>query len=149
MYSEKKIGTQMLLNPVNIELTHKEALLLEEEKEFFQSLGFCYEGFGSSSVLLRSVPEDTEDGAKELFEELAGFVSENIRRDRKAVADKALFQIACKAAVKANKKLEPIEAYHLIKELNRIENPFTCPHGRPSMFKVSKYELEKLFKRIV
>ncbi len=143
------IPSQMLLSGISIELAPQEMLLLDAEKSFFVELGFEYEVFGNNSVLLRSVPSDTQDNAKVLFREILDLLISGSRRDKAQTTDEVLFRIACKAAVKANKKLTEQEVRQLLLDLMKMENPFTCPHGRPSMFKVTRHELEKIFKRIV
>lgn len=145
----KKPLSQMLLANIVIELTHKEIKFLEEQKEHFESLGFEYESFGTNAVLLRAVPYgDLGNESKQLFLEILDHWMEH-GKSRTPSTDEALYTIACKAAVKANRKLDEREINQIFNELSRMENPYTCPHGRPTAIKIRKYDLEKMFKRIV
>lgn len=148
-YNDRVSISQTLLSTFVFELTHREIEFLEEEKQFFSSLGFDYEAFGNNSIILRNAPLSVQDRVREIFLELLDFFITSGRTDRNAVTDEALYRIACKAAIKANKKLDETEVKALLEKLSELENPYTCPHGRPSAIKMSKHELEKLFKRIV
>jgi DNA mismatch repair protein MutL len=148
-YKESNIPSQMLISGIIVDVTRQEKILLDDERELFESLGFSYENFGGNSIILRSVPSNTQENAKALFLDLIDYLLSNVKKDRMAAIDASLFRIACKSAIKANKKLDITEVHRLTNELGKIANPFTCPHGRPSMFKISKYDIEKLFKRIV
>lgn len=142
--------SQMLLAPLVIELTHKEIKFLEEEKEFFSVIGFNFENFGNNSIILRTVPIIIEKNElKDSFLEILDHVIKSTSREIETEIDETLYTIACKAAVKANMKLAEIEIKNLLKDLDMIENPYTCPHGRPTAIKITKQELEKKFKRIV
>ena len=149
-YKSHEPISQMLVAPLVVELTYQELKLLEEKKEFFSDLGFLYECFGNNSIILRSVPDaDESTSIKETFTEILDKVMRGAGADISTKADDILFTIACKAAVKANKKLGEMEIKELIKELSLLDNPYTCPHGRPIIIRITKYELEKKFKRIV
>jgi len=149
-YMNNEPLSQMLAAPLVLELTHQEIKFLEDEKDFFYKLGFIYENFGNNSIVLRSVPYDGRNSSiKEAFLEVLDFVMTSSKSDCNAIVDDALYTIACKAAVKANRKLGDIEIRSLLEELERIENPYTCPHGRPTVLKITKHELEKKFKRII
>jgi len=149
-YRANEALAQMLLVPVVVELTNQEVNFLEEEKEFFSKLGFIYEDFGNNSVILRSVPGLKEkQSAKEAFLQIIDSMMDTKETDYEKAADDILYTIACKAAIKANLKLENMEIESLLNELKNMENPFTCPHGRPVMVRITKHEVEKMFKRIV
>lgn len=142
--------SQLLLTPVVIEVTHQELKFLENEKIFFDKLGFIYENFGNNSIILRAIPYiDNGINVKQTFMEVVDHLMNSWNSNFNIIAEDALYTIACKAAVKANNKLDAMEIEYIMKELARIENPYTCPHGRPTIIKISKYELEKKFKRIV
>lgn len=146
-YYDNKPLAQMLLTPMVVELTFQEVKFIEENSEFFTKLGFIFEGFGNNSIILRSIPSKESGGpVKELFLEIIDFVMSSNKVDSN-IAEDALYSIACKAAVKANKKLGELEMRQLIKELEALENPYTCPHGRPTVIRLTRYELEKMFKR--
>jgi DNA mismatch repair ATPase MutL len=149
-FRKKEPLKQTLLSVLSIELTGGEYQFLIEETAFFESLGFTYEGFGTNSVILRSVPF-TADSAnlRNDFMEIVDFVMKESNTLKSATADEVLYQMACKSAVKANKRLDEREIEGLLRRLAELENPYTCPHGRPSILKLRRVELEKLFKRIV
>jgi len=148
-YYNKEALAQMLITPVNIELTFQEIKTAGEKKDFFEKLGFIFEDFGHNSVILRSVPfmSDSND-VRELFLEALDFVSASNKTDINILAEETLYRIACKAAVKANRKLDNAEIRQLVSELQSFENPYTCPHGRPTVLKLTRYEIEKMFKRV-
>ncbi len=149
-YENNEPMPQYLISPVSVELTYQEFEYLEEHSAFFASLGFQYNGFGTNSVILRAVPTGREtDNVRELFLEVLDYLMKNGRSKSAMPADETLFMMACKAAVKANRSLEIPEIRSLLESLSRVENPYTCPHGRPSAVKLRKYDLEKMFKRIV
>ncbi len=141
--------SQTLLAGQVIELTPREIELLNTEKAVFQNLGFDYEPFGSNSIILRAAPLSENGSSREIFLEVVDYMLSSGRTDRDELHDEAIYRIACKAAVKANKKLDALEISSLLNRLSVLENPYTCPHGRPSVIKISKFELEKMFKRIV
>lgn len=142
--------SQMLVAPVSVELTHKEKQFLKEKEEFFNRTGFIFESFGNNSIILRAVPYAVQDIAvKESFIEMIDAFMETQSLEPELFIGEALYTIACKAAVKANSKLDEREIQGLLEQLTEIENPFTCPHGRPTAVKLSRYELEKMFKRIL
>jgi len=139
-YARNESLAQYLLTPVVIELTNQEIVFL----------GFIFESFGNNSIILRSVPIPDEGvGVKEAFLEVVDFLMSKGRKYDKIIEEDALYQIACKSAVKANKKLDEIEIKAILDKLNMLQNPYTCPHGRPTVVKITKYEFEKMFKRIV
>jgi DNA mismatch repair protein MutL len=148
-YEKDEVYSQVLIEAVHVELTAGEHRFALDEAPFFEKLGFTYESFGNNSLIIRSVPY-LEDGVniKEMFTQILDFVISGKNIDKRVIADEALYRIACKSAVKANKKLDEKEIEALLKKLNELDNPYTCPHGRPVMFRLGRYELEKLFKRI-
>lgn len=149
-YRNNESLSQMLLAPVVIELTNKEVKLLEAESEFFAKLGFIYEDFGNNCIIVRAVPYIMDQNTvKQGFLDIIDYFQRTHEGEYKTVADETLYTIACKAAVKANKKLGDLEIQSLMDELEKMENPYTCPHGRPTILKITKYEIEKMFKRIV
>jgi len=148
-YSNKPLA-QELISPLVLQLTYQECKLLEDEKEFLQRIGYIYDEFGNNSIILRSVPYGSDEySIKETFMEVLDYMGNVRGKDRTAVAEETLYTIACKSAVKANKKLSEIEIRNVLNELSKLKNPYTCPHGRPTIIKISKNELEKMFKRIV
>ncbi len=149
-WSKNEQFSQLLISVINIELSAAEYQFAVSEIPFFTRLGFTYESFGSNSIILRSVPfMDQSVNITELFTEILDFVMNGSNPDKSLTADEALYRMACKSAVKANKKLDVKEIDALLEKLASLENPFTCPHGRPAILRLRRYDLEKLFKRIV
>lgn len=149
-YKKNEPLQQTLLSVISIELTGGEYRFAVDEAGFFKSLGFTYESFGTNSIILRTVPfDDNGIGIRDMFLEILGFAMNENSQHRDVIADEALYRMACKSAIKANKKLDEREIEALLRRLEALENPFTCPHGRPAILKIRRYELEKLFKRIV
>jgi DNA mismatch repair protein MutL len=149
-YYKKEINSQYLLSPVVIELTYQELKFIEEEKNFFENLGFTYEDFGNNSIIIRSVPvNDIELDVKDVFLSIIDTAINSIKAGYEKAADEIIYSMACKSAVKANKKLDLREMHELLNSLGKLSNPYTCPHGRPTVLYLKRYELEKMFKRIV
>ena len=141
---------QLMLLPDVITLTHKEVETIKENVEMFENAGFDLEAFGENTIKLNGVPSFCMDmNTKELFIELLDEIGEYSRTARQEKEDRFLATIACKSAVKAKMKLSKEEVEKLMDELLKLPNPFTCPHGRPTAIKMSKYELEKNFRRIM
>ncbi len=141
---------QTLLSVISIELTGGEYQFVINEAEFFNKLGFTYESFGTNSIILRTIPfEEKGIDIRGVFLEIIEFIMNGSGGQRSTTADEVLYKMACKSAVKANKKLDEREIEALLSRLAALENPYTCPHGRPAILKLRRVELEKLFKRIV
>ena len=131
-----------------VSLTPKEKNVLTTHMDVFEALGFELDEFGEDAYAVRSVPMDLYGlSERQLFlsvlDELVEFP---VKGDSDAVLSK-IASMACKAAVKGNQSLSQKEAEALMKELLACENPFNCPHGRPTIISMTKYELEKKFKR--
>jgi len=147
---EKKISSQMLNPPVILTLSGREETLVFEYRSYFKELGFEIEDFGGSSVAVRSMPVDLYGcDEKELFTDILDELSENEAKGTPAVILHKLASMACKSAVKGNNKLDQKEMETLLEELFTLDNPYHCPHGRPTIISMSKYEIEKKFKRII
>lgn len=150
-FREHKIVSQNLNPPVIITLSGREKNCLIQYQDYFASFGFCIEEFGGNDYAISGVPMDLygyQDA--EFFYELLDELSEETITNR--TPDSIQTQIAamaCKAAVKGNMRLSRQEVEVLLDELLSLENPYNCPHGRPTIIAMSKYELEKKFKRIV
>ena len=147
-YHEKSLVTQNLMPPIIVSLTGQEETAYKEYASVFAELGFEVEPFGGSEYALRSVPVDLYGcQEKELFlSVLDDLLEGGIRGDLTAVREK-IASMSCKAAVKGNNRLSTQEAQQLIDELLTLDNPYKCPHGRPTIISMSKYEMEKKFKR--
>lgn len=154
LQARKKPAVQLLLVPQTMTITPAEKIIFESEKEFFSDLGFELEPFGSNSLLIRSLPE--LDSTKINAEAAVRTALQNLQNVRRAapetidsIIDETLYQMACKAAVKAHDKLAPAEIERLLADLAPLENPYTCPHGRPVIIRMPRLELEKKFKRVL
>lgn len=141
--------SQMLAVPEVMNVTPQELEYVKEYTKEFSELGFNYEIFGGNSIILRSMPYILSDlNVAEIFREIINLYIDGAKsKDLNQCKDSALYQMACKAAVKANKKLSDIEIENLLDDLLSAKGRFTCPHGRPTVIKMSKYELEKRFLR--
>ncbi len=149
-FKEKDIVSQSLNPPIVVTLSGKEAQVLSEYLHVFESLGFEIEEFGGSEYALRSVPTDLYGcDEKSLFLAVMDELSEGPFVKNLTVVEEKLASMACKAAVKGNNSLSTAEMEALIDELLTLDNPYNCPHGRPTIISMSKYEIEKKFKRIV
>lgn len=147
---ENAIFTQTLTPPVVINVTPKEAGLIQEYRKYFEELGFAIEDFGMNAYAVRGVPLDLFSyPVRELFEEILTQMSETPVKGVPAIIREKIASMACKAAVKGNHALSREEADALIEQLLALDNPYNCPHGRPTIIAMSKYEIEKKFKRIV
>jgi len=149
-YTDNQSLAQELLAPLVVEVTGRELKLLQEESEFFNKLGFIYEEFGNNSIVLRSVPfAFIDESVKNVFMDVLDSVMKAGKDNYSKIADEAIYSMACKAAVKANRRLDGMEIRKMLEDLGQLENPYTCPHGRPTVVRIKKQELEKMFKRIV
>ena len=146
----KQISSQMLNPPVILTLSGREETLIKEYRSYFEDLGFEMEEFGGNSMALRSMPVDLYGcNEKELFTDILDELAENEAKGKPEVILHKLASMACKSAVKGNNKLDIKEMETLLDELLTLDNPYHCPHGRPTIISMSKYEIEKKFKRIV
>lgn len=145
-----KTDTQLLLMPITVNLTPEEKTLALEQSELLLSMGFQVEDFGANSVVLRSLPSDCpfEEG-EGLFIEMLGVLAGGEPGEISAMLDKAIYTIACRSAIKAHQKLSLPELEKLYAEASALEGITTCPHGRPITVKLTRYQIEKMFGRIV
>lgn len=145
-----EVLTQTLTPPIVISVTPKESDIILQYHEYFTELGFEIEDFGMNAFAIRGIPFDLFGyESKELFEEILTEMSDNPVRGVPKVIREKIASMACKAAVKGNNSLTFEEADELIEQLLTLDNPYNCPHGRPTIISMSKYEVEKKFKRIV
>ena len=141
-----EIYTQVLTPPIIISVTPKEADLINQYDKYFKELGFQIEDFGMNAFAIRGVPLDLFSfQIKELFEEILTQMSESPVKGVPQIIREKIASMACKAAVKGNNHLTYEEADRLIEQLLELENPYNCPHGRPTIITMSKYEIEQLF----
>jgi len=145
-----EVYTQTLTPPVVISVTPKEADLIQNYERYFSELGFEIEDFGMNAFAIRGVPLDLFSyNIKDLFEEILTQMSESPVKGVPQIIREKIASMACKAAVKGNNSFSFEEADKLIEQLLELDNPYNCPHGRPTIITMSKYEVEKKFKRIV
>ena len=140
--------SQLLLLPDIITLTHKEMDIAKDNMQLFRQAGFVLEEFGENTIKLSGVPDVCVDlDTQELFKETLDEINTVARTAKQEKEEKFLATVACKAAVKARMRLTKEEVDSLMEELLKLPNPFTCPHGRPTVIKMSKYEIERKFAR--
>ena len=147
---ERNVSSQIVSPPIIISLNLEEQEKMKKYQNIFETLGFEIESFGGREYSIRAVPQNlfgmTEQG---FFIEVLDHLEEDPSSKTLDVLSDRMATMACKAAVKGNQKLSLRETEALIDELLQLENPYNCPHGRPTIISMTKYELEKKFKRIV
>ena len=149
-YREQEVYKQQLMPPVVLNLTLKELDFVKTYESMFNDFGFILEEFGSDAYCLRTIPSNLFGmDAQVFFRELLDAMEEEVKKTNLDMVIDKIATMACKAAIKANQKLSMREAEELLKECEKLENPYTCPHGRPILISISKREIEKKFKRIV
>ena len=147
-YSHGEKDCQLMLLPDIIKLSTREMGIFRDNKEMFNKAGFEVEEFGDNTVKLTGVPEFCLDfDTQEIFLETLDEINTVARTAKQELEDKFLATVACKAAVKAHMALSKEEVDSLMDQLLRLPNPFTCPHGRPTVIKMSKNDIEKKFSR--
>lgn len=149
-FQQGSVVRQNLMPPMIVTLTPLEEAVLKQYEEYFAKAGFEIEEFGGNSYAIRSVPCDLYGNLEqtllqEILEELGG----DHRPGTPAAISERIATMACKAAVKGNHKLNREEMQSLLQQLLTLDNPYHCPHGRPTMITMTKQELEKKFKRII
>lgn len=146
----KTMGTQMIMPPVVLSLNMHEEEIYRNNADIFKSLGYEIEEFGGSEYKVTGIPAGLPkmDYKQLLIDVLDGLSEENANKEPDIITEKVA-SMSCKAAVKGNNRLSFSEAFELMDELMKAENPYNCPHGRPTLIMMSKYEIEKKFKRIV
>lgn len=148
---ERQFTSQRISPPIVLNLSMQEEQLLSEHMENFTKIGFEIEPFGGDSYAVRAVPDNLFSIAKkdlliEMLDSLSDSISTNLAPD---IVLEKIASMSCKAAVKGNSRLSGREVDALIGELLELDNPYHCPHGRPTIIAMTKRELEKKFKRIV
>lgn len=137
-----------LLFPITIELPQNEFLILKEHFDILESIGFDYEEFGLNTLIIRSVPVFLPEAMMdEAIRKILDIIVTTEDFNSYKFSEKIAITLACKMSIKANDHIELASMEHLLERLRCCDNPFTCPHGRPTIITYSKYELEKLFKR--
>ena len=140
--------TQMLLLPDILEVSKKDMHMIRDHVNLFEQAGFAIEEFGDNTIKINGVPVICfEMNTKDLFMDILDGIDITNRTNAQDIEEKFISTVACKAAVKANMKLEEREIRGLLDQLMLLENPFTCPHGRPTAMRLTKTEIEKKFNR--
>lgn len=143
-YYGTKVSMQQLLVPIRILVDPRERELIFEEEENFAKAGFEIDRFSDNEILIRAVPMlDLRDSIENIFREILKNIKENRNID---IRESILISMSCKGAIKANEKLNHEEMERIVRELHEI-GEYTCPHGRPIITKITRDDLEKLFKR--
>ena len=146
---EKDMDTQMIMPPVIIELTMQQENAYRQHKKAFERLGFEIEEFGGGSYKVTGLPAGLPNvNLKQMLIDMIDGLTSDSHTDLDIITERVA-TMSCKAAVKGSNKLSFEEARELIQELMQAENPYNCPHGRPTLIVMSKYEVEKKFKRIL
>ena len=150
-FYEKSVVSQRLMPAIIVSLTGQEESILHTYEDAFAQLGFEIDAFGGNEYALRSVPVDLYGcSERELFLAVLDELShETGNRGSFQVIEEKIASMSCKAAVKGNNRLSFQEAEKLIDELLTLDNPYNCPHGRPTIITMTETDLEKKFKRIV
>ena len=147
-YKDGGKEVQMLLLPDVIDLPKKDMRLVHDNLKLFEQSGFDIEEFGENTIKINGVPVICyEMDTKDLFLDIIDGLDITNRTNRQDIEEKFISTVACKAAVKANMYLDEREIRGLLDELLLLENPFTCPHGRPTAIRITKMEIEKKFGR--
>ena len=148
-YNDDTKDSQLMLLPDIITLSHKEMEIARDNMQMFQKAGFMLEEFGENTLKLTGVPEMCIDlETKEMFLETLDEINSVSRTAKQEIEERFIATVACKAAVKANMALTKEEVDALMDKLLELPNPFTCPHGRPTAIKMSRYDIEKKFARV-
>ncbi len=148
--SRREFTSQNLNPPIILTLNMAEAAILEKYRDRFLAVGFEIEEFGGREYALRAVPDNLFGLAdRDLFLEMLDGLAMQTDMLKGDMIDEKIASMSCKAAVKGNTKMSAAEIHALIDELLTLDNPYNCPHGRPTIISMSKYDLERKFKRIV
>ena len=149
-YRKKERITQFVSPPMVISLTRAEEAILEEFKSEFERIGFTIEPYGGREYAISEIPANLYGiNEKELFLEMLSDLEDRGSMQPSELIASKLASMSCKASIKGGQKISFQEADALVSQLLTLENPYACPHGRPTIITMTKYELEKKFKRIV
>ena len=147
-YHRGEIDLQQMLFPITVPLTTTEYSSVFAYTQDFESLGVLFEDFGKNTVVIRAIPVNADpDGFAETFV----YMLDSLMSGQKVEVrhESFLHKIACTGAVKANQRLQKPQIDQLVEDLKKLDNPFNCPHGRPTAIKLSTTDVEKMFRRII
>ncbi|MEG0951793.1 MAG: DNA mismatch repair endonuclease MutL [Niameybacter sp.] len=148
-FTTSHVSTQILLMPETLYLPSQELLFVETHLDLLQRLGFGIELFGESSIIIREVPYlFNQPMSLTAFRDMLDSIDIKKTSNLYEMREEHIIQLSCKSAIKAHDQLSRVECKALIESLLILKNPYTCPHGRPTLVKLSKTDIEKIFKRI-
>ena len=147
---EKEYTSQTISPPIVLSLDAQEILMLEKYKDQIAKMGYEVESFGGKEYMISAIPANLfHVDMKDLFIEMLDDFSNLSGRETPELILEKVASMSCKAAVKGNQSLSYSEFDALVEELLTLENPYNCPHGRPTIISMTKYEIEKKFKRVI
>ena len=148
-YESEEVIIQTLMAPLVLEFNAIDFEIVIDNIELFRKLGFIIDEFSSNSIVIRGVPMIFgKPEVKELFLELVDVISQNPKSNY-SIKTERIMKIACTKAIKSGDNINILEIESLIQQLGKAKNPYTCPHGRPTIIEISKKDLEKEFNRIM
>lgn len=149
-FSETNISTYELLVPINIELSSSELIIIETKIPELNNMGFSVEVFSNTSLLVRVIPTWVPNGLEvEFIHDIINHLLTNQKTGKAIMYDSLAKKLSCKKSIKANMAITESEVKELLNKLDQCHMPFTCPHGRPTLIKITNYEIEKMFKRVI
>lgn len=144
-----KVPTQLLLVPETLTLSSMEMEIVKNNEDLFKKLGFAFEIFGEKAIVIREVPYVLNDPmSPTVFKEVLDRLDAENLKDITDLKEENIIRMSCRSAVKAHDHMSDEECHELIEALLALDNPFTCPHGRPTLVALTKADIEKMFKRI-
>ncbi len=147
-YNEKEILRQEMLTPEVINLSYNDFFIASENKDIFDSLGLAVDSFGNNAIIISSIPVVfCNSNIKDIFFTILDTLKDSKKFNLNLEIDK-IIKNACVKSVKSGDKLHLPEVQKLLEDLRNTDNPYTCPHGRPVIIKLTKYEIERMFERI-
>ena len=150
LLESKEMSSQTVSPPVIVTLSSREEAFLNDNMDSFTDLGYKIEHFGGKEYAISAIPYNIFGiDEKALFLDMMSDCADINKTDNKKLLLEKIASMSCKAAVKGNMRLSYEESNKLIDDLMKLDNPFHCPHGRPTIIKMTKHELEKKFRRIV
>ena len=149
-FLDKKKQRIDLLVPIKIELPKNEFIIIEDKLNILEDLGFSIDEFGTNTFIIRTHPIWIKEGYEEEdIRKVIDILLENEEFELEKFIYKISATQACRMSIKANDYISYDDQVYLLNTLRKCNNPFTCPHGRPTVIKYTKYDLEKLFKRAI
>lgn len=149
-FDEATLSTYELLVPINIELSSSDLIVLENKFNDLKQMGFDVEVFSNTSLLFRAIPTWVPNGLEvEFIHDIINHLLTNQKTGKAIMYDSLAKKLSCKKSIKANMGITDAEVKELLVKLDQCHMPFTCPHGRPTLVKLTNYEIEKMFKRVI